>query len=95
MAPDRNPTGKIPAIAQSAPEMADDKKRLYEFQLRRAEASVWKFTAAADISSVDDLRRILARAVRRTSATAQAADYELDVYEIGGDMVTTFIDFAA
>jgi DNA-binding transcriptional regulator YhcF (GntR family) len=89
------PPEKTPPIEQSASAVTDVKKRLYEFQLRHADESVWKFTAAADISSVDDLRRILLRAVQRTAPTGQAADYELDVYEIGGDIVTTFIDFAA
>ncbi|MDP9643703.1 integrase/DNA-binding transcriptional regulator YhcF (GntR family) [Actinopolyspora lacussalsi] len=70
--------------------------RMLSFELRYLGELVRTFTAEADPGSADHLKRLLTAAVRRDGRSdAEILDYELDVRDSDGELITTFVKMAA
>ncbi|SFT43328.1 hypothetical protein SAMN04487904_10257 [Actinopolyspora lacussalsi subsp. righensis] len=69
---------------------------MLSFELRYLGELVRTFTAEADPGSADHLKRLLTAAVRRDGrGDAEILDYELDVRDSAGELITTFAKMAA
>lgn len=82
---DASTTSELEAPAEGGP-------RLLQFAVRHLGEQVRAFTAEADASNPDHLRRLLTAAVRRDGDNPDAMlDYELDVRRLDGTHLTTFV----
>ncbi|RCW45120.1 regulatory GntR family protein [Halopolyspora algeriensis] len=69
---------------------------LLEFEVRRLGESIRTFTAEADPTNPEHLRRLLASTIRRDGRdSGEVLDYEMDVRSSSGELLTTFVTISA
>ncbi|MDR7300869.1 tyrosine-type recombinase/integrase [Haloactinomyces albus] len=93
---DSTPTAEpAPQEPHESPRSAETGPTMLEFQVRHLGELVRTFSAEADPTNPDHLRRLLAAAVRRDGRdNFEIIDYELDVHRPGGEHLTTFVTIA-